>query len=43
MENIEALNKLEVFIANINTKSCREKIDDFVSTNDIYIVLDRGH
>ena len=35
IENIQALNKLEVLLANINTRSCKEKIDEIVNTNDI--------
>ena len=35
MENIQALNKLEILLSNINTKCCKEKIDEIVNTNDI--------
>ncbi len=34
IENIQALNKLEILLANINTRSCKEKIDELVNTND---------
>ena len=34
MENIQALNKLEILLRNINTKCCKEKIDEIVDTND---------
>ena len=43
MENIQDLNKFEIFLAKFNTKPCKEKVDDIVSTNDIYIVLDIEH
>ena len=39
IENIQALNKLEVLLANINTKSCKEKIDELVNTNDIIHII----
>ena len=35
IENIQALNKLEILLTNINTRSCKEKIDELVNTNDI--------
>ena len=35
IENIQALNKIEILLANINTRSCKEKIDEIVNTNDI--------
>ena len=39
MENIQALNKLEILLANINTRSCKEKIDEIVNTNDIIHII----
>ena len=39
MERIQASNKLEIFSANNITKSCREKIDDNVKTNDIVHII----
>ena len=39
IENIQALNKLEILLANINTKSCKEEIDEIVNTNDIIHVI----
>ena len=39
IENIQALNKLEILLANINTRSCREKIDELVNTNDIIHII----
>ena len=39
MENIQALNKLEILLANINTKCCKEKIDEIVNTNDIIHII----
>ena len=39
IENIQALNKLEILLANIHSKSCKEKIDQIVNTNDkIHII-----
>ena len=35
MGNIQALNKLEVLLENIITKSCKGNIDDIVNTNDV--------
>ena len=35
MEKIQAVSKLEILLANINTRSCKEKIDDFVNIIDI--------
>ena len=35
LENLQALNKLELLLANINTKYCKQKIDEIVNTNDI--------
>ena len=34
MKNIQASNKVEILLANINTKSCQEKLDIIVNTND---------
>ena len=39
IENIQALNKLEILLANINTRSCKEKIDEIVNTNDILHII----
>ena len=39
MENIQPLNKLEILLANINTKTCKGKIDEIVNTNDIIHVI----
>ena len=39
IENIQALNKLEILLANINTRSCKEKIDELVNTNDIIHII----
>ena len=39
IENIHALNKLEILLANINTRSCKEKIDELVNTNDIIHII----
>ena len=39
IENIQALNKLEILFANINTRSCKEKIDEIVNTNDILHIV----
>ena len=39
MENIQTLNKLEILLANINTKSCKEKVDEIVNTNDIIHII----
>ena len=39
IENIQALNKLEILLANINTRSCKEKIDEIVYTNDIIHII----
>ena len=39
IENIQALNKLEILLANINTRSCKEKIDEIVNTNDILHIV----
>ena len=39
IENIQALNKLEILSANINTRSCKEKIDEIVNTNDILHIV----
>ena len=39
IEEIQALNKLEILLANINTKSCKEKIDKIVNTNDIIHII----
>ena len=34
MENIQASKKLETLLAIINAKSCKEKMDEIVNTND---------
>ena len=39
IEEIQALNKLEILLANINTKSCKNKIDEIVNTNDIILFI----
>ena len=39
IDNIETLNKLEILLANINTRSCKEKIDELVNTNDIIHII----
>ena len=39
MENIQALNKLDILLANINTKSCKEKVDEIVQANDIIHII----
>ena len=39
IENIQALDKLEILLANINTRSCKEKIDQIVDTNDILHIV----
>ena len=39
IENIQALNKLESLLANIITRSCKEKIDDIANTNDIILII----
>ena len=39
IENIQALNKLEILFANINTRSCKEKIDELINTNDILHII----
>ena len=39
MEKIQAINKLEILFANINTKCCKEKIDEIVNTNDIIHII----
>ena len=36
---IQALNKLEILLANINTRSCKEKIDEIVNTNGIIHII----
>ena len=38
-ENIQHLNKLEVYLANFNTKSCKEEKDDIVNTFDIVHIV----
>ena len=48
MGNIQALNNIDVLLANIITKSCKEKIDDSVNTNDLlhnigYRALNKNH
>ena len=35
MENIQALKKLEILLANINANSYKEKMDEILNTNDI--------
>ena len=35
IENVQTLSKLEILLANINTKSCKDKIDEIVNTKDI--------
>ena len=43
IENIQALNKLEILLANLNKRSCKEKIVEIVNTNDIlHIVAHRS-
>ena len=43
IEEIQALNKLEILLANVNTMSCKEKIDEIVNTNDlIHIIVYRS-
>ena len=39
IENIQALNKLELLLANINSRSCKEKIDEIVNTKDILHII----
>ena len=39
IENIQALNKLEILLANIITRSCKEKTDEIVNTNDIILII----
>ena len=39
MKNMKALKKLEILIANISTKSCKEYSDDIVNTNDILHII----
>ena len=39
IENIQALNKLEILLANINMRSCKQKIDELVNTNDIIHII----
>ena len=39
IENIQALNKLEILLANFNTRSCREKKDEIVNTIDILHIV----
>ena len=39
IEIIQALNNLEILLANINTRSCKEKIDEIVNTNDIIHII----
>ena len=39
MENIQALNKLEILLANNNTKSCKEKVYEIVQANDIIHII----
>ena len=39
IDNIQALNKLEILLANINTRSRKEKIDEIVNTNDIIHII----
>ena len=39
IENIQALKKLEILLANNNTRSCKEKIDEIVNTNDIIHII----
>ena len=39
MAIIQALNKLEILLANINTKYCKEKIDEIVNTNHIIHII----
>ena len=39
IEEIQTLNKLEILLANINSKSCTEKIDEIVNTNDIIHII----
>ena len=38
-ENIQHLNKLEVYLAIINTKSCKEEKDDIVNTIEIVHIV----
>ena len=39
IENVQTLNKLEILLANISTKYCKDKIDEIVNTNDIIHVI----
>ena len=39
MEKIQALKKLEIILANINAKSCKEKMDEIVNTNNIRHII----
>ena len=39
IENIQALNKLEILLANLNKRSCKEKIVEIVNTNDILHIV----
>ena len=39
IENIQTLNKLEILLANIDTRSCKDKIDEIVNTNDIIHII----
>ena len=39
IEIIHALNKLEILLANIHSKSRKEKIDEIVNTNDIIHII----
>ena len=39
IEIIQPLNKLEILLANINTKCCKNKIDEIVNTNDTILII----
>ena len=39
IENIQPLNKLEILLSNINTKTCRDKIDEIINTIDIIHII----
>ena len=41
MKNIQALNKLEIFLAHFITESCKKKLDEKGNTKNIIKII--GH
>ena len=39
IEKIQPLIKLEFLLSNINSKSCNIKIDEFINTGDIILII----